>query len=247
VLVAALLGAVVGGCRRPHGSHLATPALVLPGIGVTGAGLQLSLGILDGRVETQLFAASLALLAGFAVVNRHLVGMGLLAIGLSCNLAAVVVHGGMPVRPSALVEAGVAPPGELADVDLGAGRRFERTDDALPVLGDAIPVRAFGAAMSFGDLVALAGIGVVAADLAQYARRGSRWSLAASLVDLSERVLHRGDRADRSTASGQGLPTEVLVEAGVDAEPLRIVDVRGDVEVLDGARDVVDAQQRVRR
>ena len=184
MLIAGLIGAAIGACRRPLGVHLEAPRVVLPGVVVVGALLQILLGVAHLPAENQLFAASLGLLTGFAVVNRHIVGMGVLAIGLCCNFAAVLVHGGMPVRATALIDSGAVEVGDLADTDLGAGRRFERTDDLAPILGDVIPVEPFHAAMSFGDLIALAGIGSIACELTRYAKRGSRWSLAGAATRL---------------------------------------------------------------
>lgn len=231
VLVAAVIGATIGALGRPHGRHLATPVLVLPSVAIAGAGIQVLLGWFDLPGEGNLFAWSLALLTGFAVVNRHLVGMGVLAAGLSMNFTAVVLHGAMPVRPSAVVAAGIAGPGHLADVDLGAGRRFERTGDLAPWLGDVIPLETFGSVVSFGDLVAAMGVAVIAAELARYARRGQRWSLVTWLAESSARRL----------------APEVVVEVGVDREQARVIDVREDVEELDRADDVVDAEDRVLR
>jgi hypothetical protein len=199
VLFAAVVGAVVGACRIPHGRHLAPPVVVLPGVAVAGALMHLLAGRLGSPADSTAFAASLALLCGFALVNRHFVGMGVLATGLLLNLAAVVVHHGMPVRAAALVEAGAVSAEDLADADLGAGRRFERTDDALPVIGDVIPVTPLGAAMSFGDLIAMMGTATIAGDLARYARRGSTWSLATTAARL---VQDWGEAPSPSPVSG---------------------------------------------
>lgn len=177
VLLAGAVGAVVGALRRPLGAHLETPSLVLSWVAIAGVALQAAVGLADLPAEPTLFAASLAMLAGFAVVNRHVFGMGVLALGLVCNLVAVLVHGGMPVRATALVSAGVAEPDELVDVDLGPVRRFERTDDLLPIIGDVLPVRPLGVVLSFGDVIALVGVGTIANDLARYSRRGGRWSV----------------------------------------------------------------------
>lgn len=218
MLLAGVVGVVIGAARRPHGRHLAPPALVLPSIAAVGAGLQVLMGLADLPAENSVFAVSLALLAGFAAVNRHLVGMGVLAVGLCCNVVAVVVHDGMPVRASALVASGAVVAADLADTDLGAGRRFERTDDPAPVLGDVIPVPPFGAAMSFGDLIALMGIGTLTGELTRYARRGSR-------------------------VSAGTLATQGLGQLRVFLEEERVVDVRPDGEVLGHAGHVVDPDE----
>lgn len=171
VLLAALVGAAVGLLRHPLGAHVAPPVVLVPGLAAVGVGFQLLAGLLGQPASGWSLAASLAVLLGFAAANRHLIGMGVLAVGLALNTAVVVANGAMPVRASALVSSGAVAAEDLAAVDLGAGRRFERVDDVVPVLGDAVPVRAFGAAMSLGDLVVMAGIGAVTGDLVRYARR----------------------------------------------------------------------------
>lgn len=173
VIVAAVGGFALGMLRRPLGAHLDDPVVILPGVAVGGVALQVGPGVLDVPAEGQVLGVSLALLCGFAVVNRHLIGMGVLAVGLALNMGVVLANGAMPVRASALVSSGAVEARELVDTDLGAGRRFEHVDDLVPVLGDAIPVRPFRAAMSFGDLIVLMGIGALTSDLTRYARRGS--------------------------------------------------------------------------
>lgn len=178
ILLAVVIGAVIGALRRPLGAHLETPELHLVWLAGAALGLQLLGAMVTLPVDGPLLGASLVALAVFAAWNRHLVGMGVLAVGTACNAVAVALHGAMPVRATALVRSGAATAAELATTDLGFGRRFERTSDLAPWLGDAIPVGAVHAAMSFGDLIALAGIAALAGELARYSRRGSTWSLA---------------------------------------------------------------------
>lgn len=219
MLLAAVVGVVVGALRRPLGAHLADPRVVAPGIAVVAVALHLSLGLLGGALAGPLLGLSLFLLTGFALLNLHLVGMGVLSLGLALNAAVVLVNGAMPVRASAVVRAGIARPGELVFADLGAGRRFEATGDWLPVLGDVLPVDALGAVLSFGDLIVLAGIGALAADLARYARRPRPGSV----------------RRDRFAA-------QLVGEHGVDREAVRLGDGPLDGEELHRGGDVVDAE-----
>lgn len=178
ILLAVAIGAIVGACRRPMGTHLETPELEMVWLAGVGVGLQALGAVIDLPADGFLLALSLGALAAFAFWNRHLVGMGVLAFGVGCNAVAVAFHGAMPVRATALIDSGAATAAELATTDLGFGRRFERNSDPAPWLGDVIPVDLVHAAMSFGDLVALVGIAVVAGELARYTRRGTRWSLA---------------------------------------------------------------------
>lgn len=223
-LVAALVGAAVGSCRRPHGAHLARPRIVLPGLAIAGVGAHLLLGWFGTDLQGVVLAGSLALLTGFAVVNRHVVGMGVVAVGLAANLVSVVAHGDMPVRVDAVVDAGVVDAADLADYDPGAGRRFERDDDLVPILGDVIPVPPFRAAMSFGDLIVLVGIATVAGDLVRHARRGRRSPLGAL----------------------RGLEPERGVELGLTREEGRLPEHLEDVEELAAVVDLVDPEDRLR-
>lgn len=175
VVVAAVIGGVFGALRRPHGRHLATPRLYAPWLLVAGVALQVGLGFADFGSEGALLACSLAIFAVFCGLNRHLVGMGVMTVGLVCNVVVVTLNGAMPVRITALVNSGAASPEDLVDTDLGAGRRFEQVDDIVPWLGDAIPVSPFGAAMSYGDLIVLFGTAALAGELVRYSRRGGRW------------------------------------------------------------------------
>lgn len=229
VLLAALAGALVGVLREPLGAHLRDPVVVVPGLAAVGVVLQLATGPVGGGAAGWLLAASLLSLLAFAVRNRRLVGMGVLATGLAMNAAVVVANGAMPVRAEAVVRAGVAEPAELALVDLGGGRRFERDDDRLVLLGDLVPVRRLGAVLSLGDLVVMAGVAAVACDLVRHAARGQgRWPGSA---------LARAGRRAR-----QRLPAELVGEDGVLGELRRVGDGLLHGQVLHGAGHVVHAE-----
>lgn len=168
--LAVVVGAVIGFARPPLGAHLARPAVFVPGAALLGAVLHVAVGVFDVPWGGAVFGVSFALLAAFAIVNRHIVGMGVLAVGLVCNMVVVMVNGAMPVRASAVVAADIATPAQLADTDLGAGRAFAQDDDLLPLLGDIVPVPALGVVVSFGDLIALMGIGALTGDLVRQMR-----------------------------------------------------------------------------
>ncbi len=206
IILAAVIGAIVGAFRRPLGAHLETPELGLVGLAFAGVGLQVLGSVLVLPVDGLLLGLSLAALAAFAFWNRHLVGMGVLAVGVSCNAVAVALHGAMPVRATALIDSGAVSTGDLATTDLGFGRRFERTSDLAPWLGDAIPVDLAHAAMSFGDLIALAGIATLAGELVRYARRGSRWPLG-----VGSRRRSSANRASTGSSSGSLMAASTLV------------------------------------
>lgn len=204
VLLSAAIGIAVGLFRRPLGSHLVDPVVVVPGAGLVGAALQVAAGWSGMPVSGGLLGISLAVLCGFAVVNRQLLGMGVIAVGLALNAVVVLTNGAMPVRAEALVRAGAVEVEDLARVDLGAGRRFERDSDRFVVLGDIVPVPPFDTVMSFGDLIVLMGVGSLSGDLTRYARRRLRGRQASSSRDRR-----------RSRLFGQAEPERLIAASSV--------------------------------
>ncbi len=86
-----------------------------------------------------------------AVANYRLVGALLVALGGTLNLAVVLLNGGMPVDPSAVAASGGVMPHDPLHVGLDAAT-------VLRPFADVIPVAAFHAAYSVGDVgVALGG------------------------------------------------------------------------------------------
>ncbi len=148
-----------GLARPPVGAHAVRPHLRHLPLLAGGAVLNLASLGLDGSAAALGLAASLGLLLGFAIVNRNLTGVAVVALGLALNLGTVAVNGGMPVRSGALVRAGVVAEEEVADIDLRGGRHLESDADRLGVLGDALPVRPLREVVSFGDLIVIAGTG----------------------------------------------------------------------------------------
>jgi hypothetical protein len=118
------------------------------------------------QVETPvLYVASLVLLLGWTVLNRHIPGMWLLMTGLLLNTLAIASNGGyMPVS----VEA-AAYSGHLDEYPVDGPvlyKRWMTTDEPVQLwlLTDIIAVPAavpFATVMSIGDLLLLAGICVL--------------------------------------------------------------------------------------
>jgi hypothetical protein len=112
----------------------------------------------------------LGALITLAVRNFHLAGMGILGAGLALNLIAIVVNAGMPVRASALVEAGVVEAGEVDGIELTGYRHLERPGDPFPVIGDVVPLPIGTTVVSLGDLLVAAGAAVAIANLTRRRR-----------------------------------------------------------------------------
>lgn len=156
ILAAALgvgIGLLVGGRLR----FMAQKTLRMWPLLGAGLGLQVGASAVGGGAGTGLLLASFAALLAFSVANLATVGMWLVGGGIALNLAVIGLNGGMPVRPSALVRAGVAEPGRAADVRLSAKHHLERPSDRLVVLADVIPVAPLREVLSFGDLVMAVG------------------------------------------------------------------------------------------
>lgn len=160
-VVAIVLGAVIGllggGSFRNLGEHRLAGWMLLP-IGVV---LQLVSYSSAGNVALTLMVASYAFLIGFAAANFKLVpvGMALVAAGLALNLAVIAANRGMPVRPSAVVDAGIVDSlTDLRDIKLRAKHHYEKPSSRLMFLGDVLPVRPLREVLSLGDVVMSAGV-----------------------------------------------------------------------------------------
>lgn len=176
VVVAVVSGLLAGRTllRPLRYRHLSAPRPRWVAVGVAGVVLATVAEQLDGSSAVTLAIAGQALLVVGVLANLHLVGAGVLAVGLGLNLLTMAVDGGIPVRPSALVEAGIVGRAEVEGATLAGPRHLEGDGDLLGVLGDAIPLSAFGTVVSFGDLIALVGIGDVAVHAARPLRRRRR-------------------------------------------------------------------------
>ena len=157
------VGLVAGGRWR---AVRATRLRVWP-IGVAGLAISILPWLGDQSSTTALVAIGWGLLIAFAIWNFRLTGMLIVAIGLSCNLAALVANKAMPVRESAAIDAGLADSATVGSTELGPGRRLAEPDDRLEALTAIIPIPAFGLVVTFGDLIALVGLADVGFRLAK--------------------------------------------------------------------------------
>ena len=166
-LVAAALGVVAGYATGGRLRHLGDRPvrgwpLLAAGVALQGAA---GIGAL-GVVSLAMVLGSLGLLLAFTIANLRLVGMAVIAVGLGLNIVVIALNGAMPVRPAALVRAGIVDDvAEANTLDLGVKRRLEEPGDRLSVLGDVLPVRPLRQVLSFGDLVLAAGTADVVAHL----------------------------------------------------------------------------------
>jgi hypothetical protein len=169
-------GIVVGLVAGGHWRAIGTSGVRVWPIGVVGLACTILPWIGDQSGTTALVAAGWGLLIAFALVNIHLTGMAIVAVGLGCNLVALVANKAMPVRESAAIEAGLATSDTVTTTELGPGRRLAEPGDRLEVLTAIIPIPAFDMVVTFGDLIALVGLADLGFRLVK--RRAPRHSAA---------------------------------------------------------------------
>jgi hypothetical protein len=174
VPVAVALGVAIALARPPMGARAARPHIRRAELIPVGAGVALVAASTGTDLAPLLTAVSLVALLVVVGANAHLTGLLVVGVGLLVNLAAVALHQGMPVRAEALVTAGVVEADQLDGVELTGGRRLERPSDLAPLLGDVLPVPGLRLVVSFGDLIVLAGVIDLTAEVAR--RRRPRWS-----------------------------------------------------------------------
>ncbi|MEY2476847.1 MAG: hypothetical protein QOG87_2162 [Actinomycetota bacterium] len=159
-LVAAVVGVLAGYARGGRLRHLGERPVRLWALLVVGALLQWL------APNGPALVVSFVCLLACCLANLQMVGMGVVAVGLALNATVIAANGAMPVRPTALVHAGVVDDlDEARTFDLGGKRRLEEPGDRLTVLGDALPIRPVRQVLSFGDLVVAVGTADVLAQL----------------------------------------------------------------------------------
>jgi hypothetical protein len=160
VLVSIYLGYLFGGrLKRLESLRPRWWGLVIAGLAIQFVPLPEGTAGTDLVVRTAVLALSYALLVTFAFVNIRMPGIGLVLIGLVCNLTVIVVNGGMPASAAALINSG------QRDVlvslrNEGADKHHLLTnEDQLTFLADVIAVpQPIGQAMSIGDVFVYAGL-----------------------------------------------------------------------------------------
>jgi hypothetical protein len=172
LLVAAVVGGLLAGrLRSPAGIHVPRHHLRgLPFV-LLAIALHAAAVITDDDIANLLEGGTYASLACFAGMNWAVTGLSVAGLGVVLNLVGIVANNGTPVRPEALVEAGVVSAAELDEVDLDPPRHLETSADSAPWLGDFIPIDGLHEVVSFGDLIALVGL---ADGLREIARRRTK-------------------------------------------------------------------------
>ncbi len=126
---------------------------------VLGAVLSLAVG-LDTNMLAGRFALgiSLALLLAGCLLNRHITGASVIAVGIAANLGVLLANGYLPVSEGAVVAAGIIDFDGLDRVLLGAARQWSDEATIAGWLGSAIPLAPLRDVITIGDLVTAAGL-----------------------------------------------------------------------------------------
>ncbi|MDQ3354196.1 MAG: DUF5317 domain-containing protein [Actinomycetota bacterium] len=163
-LLATLGGLALALVRGGRPANLPSERLRWSGLAFLAVGLYWAPSLLNAApsVALALVLMSYAALLTFAAANLRLVGMAVVALGLGLNALVILLNGGMPVDPAAVVAAGLAGTDEIGSIDLGAGRQWQAPDNPLGVLGDIVPVAPLDEVVSFGDLILAGGLANVA-------------------------------------------------------------------------------------
>jgi hypothetical protein len=164
VVLVGLAGIVVATIQRGSLDGLTRTQVHLGPVLVAAVVAQLVVALaggLDGltAVVVALSLVSLAALVVFALTNRPLPGMTLIAIGAFCNLLVIGLNGGMPVTDGALARSGQAiersaPAQERPDA---LHVRVDE-DTGLRQLADVLAVRPLATVVSVGDIAQYAGL-----------------------------------------------------------------------------------------
>lgn len=179
-----------------------------------------------GELLSFLPARPLIVAIGFVLIlvaatrNIHLPGAAVAGIGITLNLAVLLVNGHVPVRFEALTGFGH---NVAVDPNASGLWRLETADTKLAFLGDIVPVPVLHGAISFGDLIMLAGLIVLTMNLMLQGR--------ASGIDVD--ALFDGDeQAEAELASTFGGVIRAEDYYGVPHPTTEEIDLRDSVTVI---------------
>lgn len=169
IVVAVAAGLAIGLVSGGRLSNLAERSFQALGLLVAGLAVQIA-SSWAGSAGVALLLASYGLLLAFTAANARHVGMLVVFVGIALNFVVIAANDGMPVRPEAIVDAGVAPPEGVAALPFDHKHHLETERDRLTFLADIVPVPLPGAreVVSYGDLVMAVGVADV---IARWLRR----------------------------------------------------------------------------
>jgi hypothetical protein len=183
-VLAVLAGLFAGFARRGRVLAMASTDVRAKSLLVVGIAVPALAEQFTRDVAVPLVLGGMTALFVFALANVRIAGMSVLAIGVLVNAVPTLLNGGLPVRPQALVDAGIVQADELDRVEVRGARRLEEPTQQLRFLGDVIPLPETSQVLSFGDLIVLVGLADVTANLT-LARRRRRAGSAGPAAELS--------------------------------------------------------------
>ena len=243
LVIAVVIGLAIGLSRPRAGAHAVRPHLEQVPLLAVGAALNAMAALLDGTAANLALAASLAILIAVAMANRHITGAAVVGLGLLLNLVAVSVNGGVPVRASAMVEAGMIEPGDVATVELTGPRHLETPADAAAGLGDIIPVPFVGEVVSFGDLIVIFGAADAVRELSRRrARREVEVVVPADARQLAT-MTASADQVWGTAPRARPVPASQYSANPDDTAPVTI-DLDREAAAVRAYTELVDSQSR---
>lgn len=126
---------------------------------------------ISGGFAVVLDLVAVAAALAFALANLRVPGMVVIVAALVLHAVPVIVNWGMPVRPGALVSAGLVEEDELDAVELEGPRHLADDGDRLGFLSETIPLPT-GQVLSLADVVGLVGVALVISALMRGRRIG---------------------------------------------------------------------------
>ena len=170
IIVGLAFGLVRGGnLRAPFGAPIRYWPVVVGGV---------ALQTLAEQWEGTPAGLSVLIVGSFllvvaAAVNAHIKGAVITGFGITLNLMAVVANGHIPLRQAALatVNDAVTLQTDPALINLGSLWKLEDANTNLAMLGDIVPIPFFDEVVSFGDLILIGGLVVLAMNLVLHVRR----------------------------------------------------------------------------
>ncbi len=204
--LALVAGVVIGLAGGGRFRFLAERQMRATWLVAVGFGLQYATDHLKvaGLGSVMVLTGAVVLLA-FAALNPHLIGIGVVAVGVAANALVIGANNGMPVRPDAVVAAHIATRAEEPALGYGYRHHREGPGDQLRPLGDIIPIPQFREVVSFGDLVLAFG---VTATLAHLLRPPSRHTVASRSGTLAPSWTQDDMLAPRFSSEPDAQPSE---------------------------------------
>ncbi len=162
-----------------------------------------------------------------ATQNIHIPGAAISGIGISLNLAVLLVNGHIPVRFEALTAFGNDVAINPAASPTGLWQ-LEDDSTSLAFLGDIVPVPVLDTTISFGDLIMLAGLLVLAMNIVLQGRRPG--------IEVDD--LFGVDPEEPGLA---GIPRDAIIDTDLDGADIDLRDAVVVVRDRPGDHDVRQA------